>query len=47
MDASGYLYPVPVDPVYGVNGGTIVGNPTPGKPLTAAEAAALIQHDVG
>lgn len=45
--ASGYLYPVPVEPVVGVNGGPIVGPPPNGKAMTAQAAAALIQKEVG
>jgi hypothetical protein len=45
--ASGYLYPVPVEPVVGVNGGAIEGPEPDGKAMTAKAAAALVQKDVG
>ncbi len=47
-EEDGYLYPVPVEPVVGVNGGPIEGPVgTEGVPLTAAAAAALVQKEVG
>lgn len=45
-DQYGYLYPVTVDPEYGINGGPIEGPTGPG-PMTAAKAAALIQKEIG
>lgn len=47
QEDSGYLYPVPVEPIYGVNGGPIEGPVgTEGIPLCAAAAAALVAKTV-